>query len=128
MTKIESQKIQYHKAVLSLEKAYEKYKNTKEDIDTYRDSVVQRFEFCFDLAWKALKTILLEKGVICNTPRDCFENAYSAKLIDNEEIWIKTMKTRNTLSHLYDEDSAKESVLQIPEFIENFKKLKDIIE
>ena len=110
-----------------MEKAFQKYKETKIDVDTYRDSVIQRFEFCFDLAWKSLKTILLEKGIVSNTPRDCFENAYAIKIIDDEEIWIKAMKTRNTLSHLYDEESAKESVEYISEFIENFRKLRDVI-
>jgi hypothetical protein len=33
------------------------------------DAVIQRFEFCYEMAWKLLKRLLEDKGIIESTPR-----------------------------------------------------------
>lgn len=50
-----------------------------------RDGAIQRFEYCFDLAWKALKRHLEKSGLIdLNSPRSVFAAAYSEGVIDDE--------------------------------------------
>ena len=44
-----------------LEEAVVDYRNIPND--TVRDGVIQRFEFTFELAWKALKEYILEVGI-----------------------------------------------------------------
>ena len=44
-----------------LEEAVVDYQNIPND--TVRDGMIQRFEFTFELAWKALKEYMLEAGM-----------------------------------------------------------------
>lgn len=37
-----------------------------------RDASIQRFEFTFEMAWKAIQRYALAEGVECVSPRDCF--------------------------------------------------------
>lgn len=37
----------------------------------YLDATIQRFEFCFELAWKLMKTVLEYEGIEANSPRSC---------------------------------------------------------
>jgi nucleotidyltransferase substrate binding protein (TIGR01987 family) len=41
-----------------------------------------------------------------NSPRPILREAYSAGLIDNEELWLNMLKDGNSTSHLYDEAVA----------------------
>ena len=43
----------------------------KDTDDMYLDATIQRFKFCFELAWKLMKTILEYEGIDVNIPRSC---------------------------------------------------------
>ena len=73
-----------------------------------RDSVIQRFEFCWELAWKALKLRLEQLGVEALNPRDAFREALSAGLIHDGNAWTEVQRKRNLTSHTYDETLADE--------------------
>lgn len=61
MSKFDSILENFKKAVLRLE---EVLKEKKTDIT--RDSAIKRFEICFDLCWKTIKTFLEEENnIIC---------------------------------------------------------------
>ena len=38
-------------------------------LDSIRDGVIQRFEFCAELAWKTLREYLLDQGIQRSTAR-----------------------------------------------------------
>ena len=40
--------------------------------------------------------------------REIIKEAFSAGLIDNGEVWMDMMLSRNELSHLYDEETSRE--------------------
>lgn len=89
-----------------LEEAVVDYRNISND--TVRDGVIQRFEFTFELAWKALKEYMLEAGM-ANTmqfPKQVLREAYAANLIDGESIWLDMLQARNTTSNIYDDHTA----------------------
>ncbi len=70
-----------------------------------KEGVVQRFEYTYELAWKTLKDYLEYNGSLNNvdiSPRNIFKEAYSAKIIKNENIFIDMMLSRNLLSNTYD--------------------------
>ena len=98
--------------------------NVENVTDVVIDGALHRFEFTFELAWKTMKDYLEYVGLIQKTgsPREVLQNAYQNDLIDNGEDWIEMMLSRNTLSHLYDEDESRE----IYEKIKN--KYADMIE
>jgi nucleotidyltransferase substrate binding protein (TIGR01987 family) len=69
-----------------------------------REGTVQRFEYCFELAWKTLNDYLTESGVAISpvTPRQVIKDAFAAKLIDDGQLWMDMLVERNLLAHTYD--------------------------
>lgn len=73
-----------------------------------RDSVIQRFEFCWELAWKTLRLKLEAEGIAVNTPRETWQQALQVGLIADGNAWSEAQKKRNLTSHTYDEKLADE--------------------
>jgi nucleotidyltransferase substrate binding protein (TIGR01987 family) len=73
------------------------------------DSVVKRFEFTYELAWKLMKAYIEYKGgEDVRFARDVFREAYANGLVKDGEGWLQMMKDRNLSSHTYDEEAARE--------------------
>ena len=68
-----------------------------------KEGVIQRFEYCFELAWKTVKDFMEAGGVVfaLNTPRQILKDAFMAKVIGDGQIWIDMLDHRNLLSHTY---------------------------
>ena len=95
------------------------------------DGILHRFEFTFELAWKTMKDCLEEQGIVgkIGSPREIIKEAFSVGLIDNGEVWIDMMLSRNELSHLYDEETSREIYDNIKNrYIKEFKKLEEKFE
>ena len=121
MSKTEAITNQYKQAVQRLQEALQAPKT-----DMARDSAIKRFEFCFDLAWKLLKTLLEEKkGVICASPKDCFREAYKNGLIEYDDFWLQMTDWRNEAVHTYSEQFAEVFYQKLPKALEKFITLKD---
>jgi nucleotidyltransferase substrate binding protein (TIGR01987 family) len=76
-----------------------------------RDAAVQRFEYTFEAIWKLVKEYLIEReGVICNSPKSCFREAFRMHLINEAESMQALYMTddRNMTTHTYHEDVAEE--------------------
>ena len=69
-----------------------------------KEGVIQRFEYCFELAWKTVKDYLEEGGLVISpvTPRQVLKDAFAAKVISDGQVWIEMLDHRNLLSHTYD--------------------------
>jgi len=80
--------------------------------DIVRDAIVQRFEFCFELAWKAARLRLQEEGIEANTPRATIREAHRIGWLSDPEAWTQMLLMRNLTSHTYDEKMAS----QVAEF------------
>lgn len=69
--------------------------------------LVQRFEYTFELSWKVLQDLLLYKGYeFMLGPNGTMKMAFEDGLIDDHDGWRKMAKSRNTLSHVYDEEEV----------------------
>ncbi len=114
MKKIETKLINFTNANKRLREAITAYKEHKENT-LYRDAVIQRFEFTFELAWHTLDAALREQGIVVEThsPKAVFKSAYSAGFIENETDWIEILDARNSTSHIYDEDEATDIATDI---------------
>ena len=53
-----------------------------------RDTRIQRFEFCFELAWKAIQERLRAEGTDCRSPKGCLREAYRQEWLMDETGWI----------------------------------------
>ncbi|ETZ07142.1 hypothetical protein P618_200685 [Holospora obtusa F1] len=92
-----------------------------------RDAAIQRFEFTFELAWKALKNLYYEKGVDLNSPKDVFRHAFASGDIQDEKIWLEMLKDRNLTSHTYNEPLACEVFSHLPKYLNALNSLKPIL-
>ena len=75
-----------------------------------RDSVIQRFEFTHELAWKMLRLKLESEGLVSRPPppRETIQVSLQAGLIDNGNLWSDMQKMCNLTSHTYQENLAEE--------------------
>ena len=78
--------------------------NTRSEFE--RAGIIQFYEMTFELSWKLLKDYLESQGFIITSPRDAIKQAFQAGIIDDGEIWIEALNSRNLLTHTYDEETA----------------------
>ena len=98
---------QFEAAVSRLREALEDYRSTP--LSSVRDGVIQRFEFCAELAWKTMREYLLDQGYTeINSPKAVIRQAFAYGMIEDAEGWIRLMNDRNLTSHVYDERTAEE--------------------
>lgn len=102
---IRLKKEDYHHAFIRLQAALRKDADMD---DMYLDATIQRFEFCFELAWKLMKAVLQYDGIEANSPRSCIRESWKQGLIPDAQEWLEMMEKRNLSSHTYDESAARE--------------------
>lgn len=81
-----------------------------------RDGVIQRFEFTFELAWKSLREYMQDQGADMSAAvfsKQVFKAAYAAQIIDDGQIWLDMLTSRNITSHVYDDEQAAQVVAAI---------------
>lgn len=124
MTKQEAQLDQFKKALTRLNEALAVPKS-----DIVRDGAIQRFEFTIDMAWKLVKTCLEEKyGVVCQSPKECFREAYRQNMLAYDEFWLELVDMRNQTSHTYKEEVAKSVFERLPKAAEYMQTLVKTVE
>ena len=119
MSKFEAVTNQLIQAIARLEEVL-----NMESSDIIKDSAIQRFEFTLDLSWKTLKAYLEEKkGVLVNSPKEAFREAFRQGLIEYEDNWLTMVDLRNQTIHTYNQDLADKIYSQLPVFLPLFQSL-----
>jgi nucleotidyltransferase substrate binding protein (TIGR01987 family) len=94
--------------------------------EAVQDSLIKRFEYTLEVAWKTCKKHLEEEGFAeasTGSPKDIIRFAAQSQLINNPEAWIVYIQFRQDTSHDYSGDKA-EAVLDIAEdFYEDVSNL-----
>ena len=122
---------------MNLKKAYTRLKEVSDlydgKDDIIRDSLIQRFEFTYELTHKTLREFMKYLGVTLENsfPRTIFKKAYVNNLISDDKVWINLLEDRNSTSHIYNENLADEVadrivkyyVDAISELVDNLEKL-----
>ncbi len=89
-----------------------------------RDAAIQRFEFTFELAWKAIQEVVRDThGLPAASPRLALQAAWSVGLVPDETVWLAMLKDRNLSSHTYDEALARELAARLPAHLAAFEAL-----
>lgn len=79
-----------------------------------KQGIIQSFEYTHELAWKTLKDFLLSRGTVdLFGSRDVVRESFQLGLIENGEIWMEMIKSRNLTSHTYNETTADEIITLI---------------
>ena len=75
------------------------------------DSLIKRFEFTYEMAWKLMMSYEKENGITeLMGSKDVVRRAFAMSLIDNGEAWMEMIDDRNKTSHLYDEEMAEDVI------------------
>ncbi len=70
----------------------------------------KRFEYTFESLWKTLKVFLEEeKGIISNSPMDCFKQFYKTMNLDEkfEDKILKSVRFCDEIVHIHDYETAE---------------------
>ena len=123
--------IGYSKFRLSLKRLEEQHENhvqqdaslselTREGI---AESVIQRFETCYDCLWKVLKRYLNEELGLTEfqgSPKPIIRLAYENNLLAAPlEQWLQYVEARIGTTHDYDGEKAKACLELMPDFIDD---------
>lgn len=96
---------EFKKAITSLDEVL-----AQEKTAIIRDSVIKRFEYCFELGWKSAKILLNTKyGVEVFSPKEVFRALKQNQLVtdhDTEQLLGMT-DDRNDIIHTYKEALAE---------------------
>lgn len=99
--------------------------------DIYRTGIIGQFNLTFELAWKALKEVLVihgAEGSETGSPREILQIGYKYGFVDDPAVWLAMLKKRNTSVHIYSEDETDEMLLLIRDsFIPAFAALEDTL-
>ena len=94
----------FHKACQRLIEVTESGKTIDDLSELEQEGLVQRFEYTFELSWKVLQDLLIYKGYeFMLGPNGTLKMAFEDGLIADHDGWRRMAKSRNTLSHVYDE-------------------------
>ena len=97
----------YHKACARLLSVTESDRFMEDLSELEIEGLGQRFEYTFEWAWKVLQDLLIYTGYeFMQGPNGTMKMAFEDGLISDHDGWRKMAKSRNTLSHVYDEEEV----------------------
>lgn len=127
--------IDYSKFRSSLKRLAEQNRNHRQrnplrsdlDREGIAESVIQRFETCYDCLWKVLKRYLIEELGVAdapNSPKPVFRMAYENGLFAGPVVqWLRYADARVGTSHDYDGAKAQACLALVPDFIDDAIRL-----
>ena len=121
------------KATGRLGEILDRYASEPEDL-AVQDSVVQRFEYTYELAYKTLKRFLEETAANPAAAsamgfQDIIREGNEKGLLKGDtKTWIKYRDKRNITSHTYDGDKAQDVISIVPKFYEEAMFLLERLE
>lgn len=90
----------------------------EQEYRAFRESMIQRFEFCTELFWKYIKLYLEHAEVPSEyiAPTPVIRTAYTAGILSEQEAEdaLEMIKDRNRTSHIYKEEIAELLSKKIP--------------
>jgi len=85
---------------------------------------IQYFEFCFELAWKSLKSLASYHGLSdAESPRSALRVGFAQRWLDDEPTWLEMLECRNRMSHAYSSASALDVYARLNDFAEVLQQL-----
>jgi nucleotidyltransferase substrate binding protein (TIGR01987 family) len=102
--------VNFNKAFTQFEKFLEKEKLNELE----NQGLIKAFEYTFELSWNTLQDLLIQNGYKdVRGPRPVIQQSFQDGYIKDGMSWMKMLKGRNMASHTYNEDTAKEIILDI---------------
>ncbi|WP_310626671.1 HI0074 family nucleotidyltransferase substrate-binding subunit [Limnohabitans sp.] len=93
---------QYRKALTRLHEVV-----ALNETDVVRDSLIQRFDFTYELAWKSMFYWMKDQGEqVPEMQKPILQAAFRCGLILDPQLWEDIKEQRDETSHTYNEDKA----------------------
>lgn len=132
MEKLEKRLDSLQQALITLHQAISLQEKAPDEIWklTARDSIIKRFEYCFDLFWKGLKEILAQKYAIFEkSPKSVFHALVKLQLVTpvQGEALLNMVDDRNMTAHEYDEGAIDQVAQNMSEHYELMKLVIDLL-
>ena len=104
----------FKRAYFLLQEAVEIYREIELN-QLAKEGMIQRFEYCTELAWKTVKDYLENQNVVFEqiTPRAVIKEAVATRLLSRGEDWMNALDARNKMSHTYDFSKLESVIKQI---------------
>ena len=94
--------------------------------------MVGLYEICFEQSWKAMKEILENSGYsegATGSLRAILKTAYKAGMINDEEMWLDALISRNNVAHAYNKSIAMDIIHQTKDrYYDMFVRLQNTID
>jgi len=104
---------------------------TELDREGIAESVIQRFETCYDTLWKHLKRYLIEDAGLAdvpNSPKPIIKLAGQNDLfVSSVEKWLRYADARTSTAHDYSGEKAAETLQIVGNFIDDAIKLYQLM-
>jgi nucleotidyltransferase substrate binding protein (TIGR01987 family) len=76
--------------------------------------MIQAFEYTHELAWNTLKDFIESRGTAnIFGSRDATRAAFALGLIEQGDIWMQMIQSRNETTHTYNEETVRQIVAAI---------------
>ena len=96
----------YKKALKNLTEAVE-LSRQRELSKLEKQGLIQAFEITYELTWNTIKDFYISQGETnIQGSRDAFRIAFNRGLIEDGELFMNTIKSRQLTSHSYNEETA----------------------
>lgn len=114
-----------HESIELFNKAQKTKADSPESL-AYRDSMIKRFEFCYEMTWKFFKIYLDKKhSIFVASPKTVFQSLNAIGIVSSEEekLLIQSSTDRNLTSHTYDQSVDEELSSKIPVYFALFQTI-----
>ncbi len=128
------QRFQNFKKAFSKLKEAEKLFRSRTLTNLEKQGVVQAFEFTHELAWNVLKDYIeYIGGQKLIGSKDSTREAFQKGLIQDGEIWMAMIISRNQTTHTYNEKTAEEVIQKVMHeyysaFVAFEKKMDELVQ
>jgi len=92
--------------------------------ESVQESVIQRFEVCYDMMWKHIRRHMIEElGLperdMPNSPKPIFRIAHQNHLLADIDAWLSHAQTRIDTSHDYSKEKMLGALQRMGGFIDD---------
>lgn len=110
-----------------------KQSEKKEFNNIEKAGMIQYYEFTFELCWKVMKDYLETEGEIVKGTRSVLKLSFQFDLLNDGDVWLEMLETRNRLNHTYKEENFLEAFNDIknqyyPEIEWFINKMEQVIQ
>lgn len=122
---------QFKKVIRRFEEMLNAYKDDTADRsdlerEAIQDSLVKRFEYSLEVAWKSCKRYLHEEGfaeAASGSPKSIIRLAGEASIVGSVENWIRYINARQSTSHDYSAEKADQVLAVVDDFYRDVVEL-----